>query len=120
MQLVFWSGTGTTENIAEGFGGVHIGEYKGGPYIIMVPSYAQPKTHKATPPQVDKFLSRHSKWCCGVVGVGNRNFGHDFCLAAEEIHHTYNVPIVTTIDMWATEKNKKDIKEALCKKPIKS
>ena len=49
----------------------------------------------------------------GVIGVGNRNFGADFCRAAYEINQNYGIPIVTTVDMVPTDQEIGDITNVL-------
>lgn len=99
VQLIYYSRTGITQRIADSFNGIPIHDYEGGKYILMLPSYGVPRTGDHVPKPVKKFLSQHSDNIVGVVGVGNRLFGSEFCLGAQKVADKFEVPLLTKIDL---------------------
>lgn len=113
MKIVFWSASGVARRLAEKFTHESVSEYTSGEYLLAVPSYGSPRTGGYTPPAVVRFLRDHRHGCRGVIGVGNRNFGNDFCKAAYEINRDYGIPVVATVDMVPTEQEIQTITRAL-------
>lgn len=101
-SLVYWSSTGITKRVADLFGGIELKEYESGEFILMFPTFGAPGTGQHVPVPVKRFLSKHSDSLVGVVGVGNTNFGSEFCLGAYKVSARFNVPLITTIDVVPT------------------
>ena len=72
------------------------------PFIIMSPSFDQPKGG-FTPKPVEKFLEAHGHWLVGVIGTGNTNFLHHYCQAAADISTQYPVPTLWRLDIMGNE-----------------
>ena len=113
MRIVYWSASGVTRRLAEEYDGIPLTEYEAGPYLLAVPSYGSPRTGGYVPGAVLRFLAEHRPGCLGVIGVGNRNFGSDFCRAAYEINRDYGIPIIACVDMVPTPEEKKQITRAI-------
>lgn len=113
MKIVYWSASGVSRRLSERFTHESVNNYGGGPYLLAVPSYGSPRTGNYVPLAVSRFLAAHRPECRGVIGVGNRNFGADFCKAAYEINRNYGIPIVATIDMVPTADEIETITSAL-------
>lgn len=102
-QVLYWSSTGITARVAGIFDGVSIDEYSGdGEYVLLVPSYGQPRTGNHVPPRVKKFLVEHHENIVGVIGIGNAVFGPEFCLGAKKVSRKFDVPLLATIDVVPT------------------
>lgn len=113
-QLLYFSVTGVTRRAAEKFGGKPITEYDGeSEYVLMLPSYGSPRSGEHVPKPVRVFLQEHSGRMVGVIGIGNRTFGSEFCMGAIYTAKDHNVPLVTTIDMVPSLEDNNKIKEAL-------
>ena len=93
-QLVYWSSTGVTKRVAERFNGIPLEQYQGGDYVLVVPSYGN-----YVPVAVKKFLGETGDCLTGVIGVGNTNFGSDFCLGAVRIAERWGVPLIAKVDL---------------------
>ena len=113
MKIVYWSASGVTRRLSERFTHESVNNYSGGDYLLAVPTYGSPRTGGYVPGAVVRFLADHRPGCRGVIGVGNRNFGSDFCKAAYEINRTYGIPIVATIDMVPTDEEVTKITRAI-------
>lgn len=112
-QVVYWSSTGVTERVAEHFNGVPIEEYDNGEYVLVVPSYGAPRTGNYVPTAVKKFLGETGDCLVGVIGVGNTNFGPDFCLGAVRIAERWGVPLIAKVDLVLTQDEEKKINDFL-------
>lgn len=102
IQLVYWSQTGITKRVAEKFGGIELSDYENGPYVLILPSYGSPRTGNYVPTAVKKHLAKHGDCLVGVIGVGNSNFGPDFCKGAWRVSRRFKVPLLLNIDMVPT------------------
>lgn len=89
--------------MAERFGGIELGDYQDGEFVLVVPSYGSPRTGGYVPAAVKKFLRAHGDCLAGVVGVGNTNFGPDFCLGARRIAERWGVPLIAQVDLVLSE-----------------
>lgn len=98
-QVVYWSSTGVTKRVASRFGGKPLEHYQGGDYVLVVPSYGAPRTGNYVPTAVKKFLGETGDCLVGVIGVGNTNFGPDFCLGAVRIAKRWGVPLIAKVDL---------------------
>lgn len=84
-------------------------------YVLFVPTYGGGSESHAIPRQVRSFLNVESnrQRLVAVVGLGNTNFGEDFCKAAEMIAAKTGVPILGRVEIFGTEEDTITIKERL-------
>ena len=84
-------------------------------YVLFVPTYGGGSETHAIPKQVRSFLNVESnrQRLVAVVGLGNTNFGEDFCKAAEMIAAKTGVPILGRVEIFGTEEDVNTIKERL-------
>lgn len=101
--VVVASKTGTTAMALQSFSPIKMKDYTLGAFILAFPSYGSPRTGGYVPKNVQNFLDFNSHNLVGVVGVGNRTFGSDFCRGAYEVAEHYDVPIITNIDVVPTK-----------------
>jgi len=104
MIPVYYSRTGITERCAKQFAGIHYSEYRGGEFVLFVPSYGAPRTGDHVPKELREWLEDHHTALRGIVGVGNRTFGPEFCAGAYELCEKYQVPLVAAVDILPTAK----------------
>ena len=100
--IVYWSSnSGGTKRAAERLKTktVELKNYDGAtPYIIMCPSFDQPRGG-FTPKPVEQFLNEHANKMIGVLPTGNLNFGEYFCQSGRDISNEHGVPIVYRVDL---------------------
>ena len=100
--IVYWSSnSGGTRRAAERLKTktVELKNYDGTtPYIIMSPSFDQPRGG-FTPKPVEQFLNEHADKMIGVLPTGNLNFGEYFCQSGRDISSAHRVPIVYRVDL---------------------
>ena len=100
--IVYWSSnSGGTKRAAERLKTktVELKNYDGvTPYIIMCPSFDQPRGG-FTPKPVEQFLNEHADKMIGVLPTGNLNFGEYFCQSGRDISNEHGVPIVYRVDL---------------------
>ena len=100
--IVYWSpNSGATRRVAERLKTktVELKNYAGAtPYIIMCPSFDQPRGG-FTPKPVEQFLNEHASKMIGVLPTGNLNFGEYFCQSGRDISNEHGVPIVYRVDL---------------------
>ncbi|WMB28810.1 class Ib ribonucleoside-diphosphate reductase assembly flavoprotein NrdI [Streptococcus didelphis] len=86
-------------------------------YILIVPTYAGGggKRQGAVPKQVIQFLNDpdNRKFCCGVIGTGNTNFGDTYALAGPIIAEKLGVPMLHQFELLGTKEDVKRVKEFL-------
>lgn len=84
-------------------------------YVLFVPTYGGGSEKHAIPRQVRSFLNVESnrQKLVAVVGLGNTNFGEDYCKAAEMIAAKTGVPIIGRVEIFGTEDDVTTIKERL-------
>jgi protein involved in ribonucleotide reduction len=84
-------------------------------YVLFVPTYGGGSEEHAIPRQVRSFLNVESnrQKMVAVVGLGNTNFGEDYCKAAEMIAAKTGVPILGRVEIFGTEEDTITIKERL-------
>jgi protein involved in ribonucleotide reduction len=84
-------------------------------YVLFVPTYGGGSDTHAIPKQVRSFLNVESnrQRLVAVVGLGNTNFGEDFCKAAEMIADKTGVPILGRVEIFGTDEDTITIKERL-------
>lgn len=84
-------------------------------YVLFVPTYGGGSKNHAIPRQVRLFLNIESnrQKMVAVVGLGNTNFGEDYCKAADMIAAKTGVPILGRVEIFGTEEDTITIKERL-------
>lgn len=50
------------------------------------------------------FIAAHDnyKYCYGIVGSGNRNFNHQFCLTAKQYAKRFGFPVLDEFELRGT------------------
>lgn len=87
------------------------------PYVLCVPTYGGGDEEYAIPRAVDNFLSvkTNQKLLVGVIGMGNRNFGIDYCKAAHLVCDEFAVPLIGKVELFGTPEDVELIQEGLMK-----
>ena len=49
------------------------------------------------------------KNCLGIVGFGNKNFNHQYCLTAKQYSEKFNFPVLDTVEQNDIEQIEKKI-----------
>lgn len=84
------------------------GDYEDGPYFLAFPSYGSPRTGGYVPSEVYRFLDDNPA-PAGIIGVGNRTFGEDFCKGADLMGYALQIPVVSRVDVALTLENQDEI-----------
>ncbi|MCS4488491.1 class Ib ribonucleoside-diphosphate reductase assembly flavoprotein NrdI [Streptococcus sp. SQ9-PEA] len=80
------------------------------PFVAMLPTYLEGGNgvdngdiEILTTPLGD-FIAAHDnyKHCYGIVGSGNRNFNHQFCLTAKQYAKRFNFPVLDEFELRGT------------------
>lgn len=73
-------------------------------FVIFSPTYKSERDHNYVPRCLKEFLSTYdnAELIRGVVGIGNINFGSDYCKSADVISERFNVPILGKIELSGT------------------
>lgn len=73
-------------------------------FVLLAPTYKSERDHNYVPRCLKEFLTTYdnSKLIRGVVGIGNINFGSDYCKSADVISEKFNVPILGKIELAGT------------------
>lgn len=73
-------------------------------YVLFVPTYGGGEARTAIPRQVRHFLNieENRRLLCGVVGMGNTNFGEHYCKAADLISAKTGVPVIARVELMGT------------------
>lgn len=61
-------------------------------------------------PLTMKFLEKNSSNLVGVASSGNRNWGNNFCKAADIISETYKVPVIMKFELSGTKEERENFK----------
>ena len=70
--------------------------------VLMTPTFEQPRLDDYIPRPVRTWLGRNGQWVIGVIGIGNRNFGSDYCRAAHDIADALHVPVLYRCELMGT------------------
>ncbi len=65
------------------------------PFVLLVPTIF----FGEVPIEYKKFLRDNPTGLIGVSGSGNRNWGRNFCKAADIIAEKFNVPVISKFDL---------------------
>lgn len=57
--------------------------------------------------------------CLGVVGSGNKNFNHQYCLTAKQYAQQFNVPFLADFELRGNQEEIKTIYKILCEQWLK-
>lgn len=80
------------------------------PFVAMLPTYLEGgngvdngDVEILTTPLGD-FIAAHDnyKYCYGIVGSGNRNFNHQFCLTAKQYAKRFGFPVLDEFELRGT------------------
>ena len=84
-------------------------------YVLMVPTYGGGSERSAIPKQVKSFLNieENRNLLRGVVGLGNTNFGDNYCKAADLIAQKTGVPVIARVEIFGTDDGVNKVKERL-------
>jgi protein involved in ribonucleotide reduction len=84
-------------------------------YVLMVPTYGGGSSRSAIPKQVKSFLNieKNRNLLRGVVGLGNTNFGDNYCKAADLIAQKTGVPVIARVEIFGTDDDVNKVKERL-------
>ena len=84
-------------------------------YVLMVPTYGGGSERSAIPKQVKSFLNieENRSLLRGVVGLGNTNFGDNYCKAADLIAQKTGVPVIARVEIFGTDDDVNKVKERL-------
>lgn len=77
-------------------------------FVLATPTYGAGNGKNAVPKQIVKFFRNeaHKQHCLGVIGGGNRLFGHDhYVLAARIIAQLLNVPLLSTFEIRGMQRD---------------
>ena len=77
------------------------------PYVTFVPTYLEGGNGidngdvEILTTDVRDFMAygENAFYCLGVVGSGNRNFNHQYCLTAQQYSQQFSVPVLDTFEM---------------------
>ena len=125
IQLVYFSNySGNTKRFVEKLSGNAIRipiDWDNGPiklsydYVLLVPTYGGGSEKSAIPRQVRHFLNipENRDNLRGVIGLGNTNFGDNFCKAAEIISKKTGVPVIAKVEIFGTDDDVIKVNERL-------
>lgn len=80
------------------------------PFVAMLPTYLEGgngvdngDVEILTTPLGD-FIAAHDnyKYCYGIVGSGNRNFNHQFCLTTKQYAKRFGFPVLDEFELRGT------------------
>ncbi|NYS49635.1 class Ib ribonucleoside-diphosphate reductase assembly flavoprotein NrdI [Streptococcus danieliae] len=77
------------------------------PYVTFVPTYLEGGNGidngdvEILTTDVRDFMAygENAFYCLGVVGSGNRNFNHQYCLTAQQYSQQFSIPVLDTFEM---------------------
>lgn len=80
------------------------------PFVLIVPTYEPALTEL-----VDDFLTYadNFKFCRGLVGTGNRNFGADFIYTAKNLSRDFDLPLLYAFEFSGTPTDVKNFREVV-------
>jgi protein involved in ribonucleotide reduction len=122
-RIVYWSGaSGNTHRFVSK---INLPDYRienhgapvlmAEPFVLITPTYADCNGRGAIPKPVVRFLdhgaNRHN--LLGVIGGGNRNFGHLFAQGATAVSIRYGVPVLYRFELAGLPSDVTQVKEGL-------
>lgn len=80
------------------------------PFVSFLPTYLEGgngvdngDVEILTNPLGDFLIAHHNyQNCLGIVGSGNRNFNHQFCLTAKQYSQRFNFPVLDEFELRGT------------------
>lgn len=84
------------------------------PFVLIIPTFKTTR-NGFVPDAVKRFLVRDSNHerMVGVIGTGNRNFGTEFCRAAEVVADRFGVPILGEVELSGAPGEEKTLHDAI-------
>lgn len=87
------------------------------PFFVFVPTYLEGGNgidngdQEILTESMREFLveSDNYKYCLGVIGSGNKNFNHQYCLTAKQYCQQFNLPFLADYELRGTENDVKRI-----------
>lgn len=63
-----------------------------------------------------EYLDHHDnyRYCLGVVGSGNKNFNHQYCLTAKQYAEKFNFPFLADYELRGTQEDLERVFQVLC------
>lgn len=82
------------------------------PFVLIVPTYGAGSEGGAVPKQAIRFLNSHGHrdLIRGVIGVGNKNFGEAYCIAADIVSQKCRTPILYRFELLGTPEDVEEIR----------
>lgn len=65
-------------------------------FVLIIPTYNDAFDF------VEDFLIDNITFCRGIIGIGNRNFGTDFCREARELSLKHQLPLLYELEFSGT------------------
>ncbi|MFS1664014.1 class Ib ribonucleoside-diphosphate reductase assembly flavoprotein NrdI [Streptococcus sp. zg-JUN1979] len=93
------------------------------PFVAILPTYLEGgngldngDVEILTNPLGD-FIASHDnyKHCYGIIGSGNRNFNHQFCLTAKQYAKRFGFPLLDTFELRGTSSDIERIADIITK-----
>ncbi|MGQ9413067.1 class Ib ribonucleoside-diphosphate reductase assembly flavoprotein NrdI [Streptococcus pluranimalium] len=76
-------------------------------FVLIVPTYNDNFDY------VEDFIEDNLAHCYGIIGIGNRNFGPDFCREAKELAQKYQLPLLHELEFSGTVEDTNIVKGIL-------
>ena len=54
---------------------------------------------------INDFMVENHKYCKGLIGSGNRNWGKNYCGSVFKLKDLYNIPVLMTFETSGTKKD---------------
>lgn len=84
-------------------------------FVLITPTYTD-----RIPAPVERFMDTATAaghQCLGVIGSGNKNFGLDYCAAAQRAAEQYGSTVLHQIEVWGSAADRDAIIETLTNLP---
>lgn len=87
------------------------------PFVSFLPSYLnggngiETGDKEVLTTRLGDFIASHDnfKFCYGIIGSGNRNFGNQFCLSAKQYTERFDFPLIDVFEIRGTHSDVKRI-----------
>lgn len=99
-----------------------IHEVETSPYVVVVPTYLEGGNGLDSGDQeimtesLREYLADQPdhEQCLGIIGSGNKNFAHQYCLTAKQYAQQFNVPLIADFELRGNPKEIEKIYRILC------
>lgn len=93
------------------------------PFVAFLPTYLEggngldsgDKEILTTPLGDWIAFADNAQYCLGVVGSGNRNFNHQYCLTAKQYSQRFGFPVLDNFEMRGMDNDVKRIGQSIAK-----